>query len=95
MKMAGRVIAREVKDFGKGKDAEAKEVHFATLRIDGRDGLPSGKYTFAMTDEEVENHEYDLGRIVTGSLAPSQEQLDLNGRARARRERDQTSAKAH
>lgn len=91
-KLAGRVVSREIKDYGKGKDAESKEVHFATVRVDGRAGLPSGKYSFAMTNEEVEGNEYGLGETCTIDVAQPQTRLNLNERSAARRE---SASKAH
>ncbi len=85
MKVAGTVTAREIKDYGKGKDAEPKLVHFATVRVDGRSGLPSGRFTFALTDEEVANRDYDLGEQATLTVEQPQQRLDLNQRAAARR----------
>lgn len=84
MKTAGKVVCRELKYLvSKGKDSEP--VHFATVKVEGRDGLPSGKYSFAMTDEEVENREYGLGEVCVVDVSQPQTQLNLNDRATARR----------
>ena len=93
MKQAGKVTGREIKDYGKGKDAEAKEVHFVKVRVDGRLGLPSGTYTFAMTEEEVANGEYEIGQVVSVDVSESQGRINLNNRAKDRR--DAATAKAH
>jgi hypothetical protein len=92
MKFAGKIVGREIKDFGKGKDADAKEVHFATVKVPGRSGLPAGRFSFALTDEEVDDHQFQIGRTVSGEIDESQQQLDLNGRAQSRREKAQAAA---
>jgi hypothetical protein len=81
MKLHGKVVGKEIKDYGKGKDATAQEVGFVTVRLDGGHG---GKLIFEPGEEEFPG--IDLGDKATVSIDFSQQKLDLNRRAASQRE---------
>ena len=85
MKLAGKINCRELKDYGKGKDAEAREVVVVSVRLDGRVGLPSGRLEFALTDEEIASGEFELGESVVVDLGQPQQKMKL-GKGKGRRE---------
>jgi hypothetical protein len=71
------VIKLELKDFGKGKDAEADECTYVTAKFDG-----SGRRGI-VSFEQLEGEEYDLGDSLNLTVEMRQQKLGLKGRARA------------
>lgn len=85
MKLHGKVVAKEIKDYGKGKDAEPSEVGIITVKLDGK----AGKLTYEPGDDAFE--EIGLRDKCVVNVEFSQQKLDLNNRAAQRR----AAAEAH
>lgn len=85
-KLHGKVIAKQIKDYGKGKDAEPQEVGFITVSLDGD---KRGTITYAPGDEEFD--EIGLRDKCTINIDFAQQKLNLNDRAASRR----AGAEAH
>ena len=78
IEISGKVVGVGIKDFGKGKDAVAKEVLVATIKLDQVDGF-SGTLTFVPGDEESS---FDLRDVVKITIDQPQGKLGLGRRAR-------------
>lgn len=85
MKLSGKIVAKELKEFGKGKDAESQEVGVVTVKLDG---AFRGKLTYQPGDDFGE---IELGDRAEIQITFAQQKLDLNKRASTRRQ----SAEAH
>lgn len=81
IRVSGKVVRKELKDYGKGRDAEANEIGSITLKLDG---AIKGTMTIAPPDEDFEG--IDLGDKASFNLEFTQQKLDLNSRAASRRE---------
>ncbi len=76
MKLVGKIIRKELKDFGKGKDAEAREELVVTAKLDSESGV-RGSLAFAPGDNA---DDYDLGDAVTVTVEQRQQKLPLGTR---------------
>jgi len=76
IELVGKVISKELKDFGKGKDAEAREVVVVTIKLDSNEGI-RGRLSFAPGERAAD---FDLGDAIRCSVVQSQGKLELAGR---------------
>ncbi|HKQ57978.1 MAG TPA: hypothetical protein VJY35_08925 [Candidatus Eisenbacteria bacterium] len=73
MELAGKVIRKEIKDFGKGKGAEAREVEYVTVKLSGVKG-ERGLLVFAPGED---SDEYELSDPVHVVVEQRQVKLEL------------------
>jgi hypothetical protein len=73
LELVGRIIKKEIKDVGKGKDAEAHEVLVVTAKLDNADGIRGSLYF--VPGEHADS--FDLGDPVTVTIEQRQGKLPL------------------
>lgn len=73
MKLVGKVVGKELKDVGKGKDADAQEVIVVTVKLNNADGI-RGKLYFVPGERHAD---FDLGDVVHIDMDVRQGKLNL------------------
>jgi hypothetical protein len=76
LELVGKIVRKEIKDVGKGKDADAHEVLVVTAKLDNEDGIRGSLY-FVPGDRAAD---FDLGDPITVTVEQRQGKLQLDGR---------------
>ena len=79
LELVGKIVRAEIKDFGKGKDAEAREVLVMTAKLDSKDGV-RGSLSFAPGDRA---DDFQLGGHIACLVDVRQGELKLERGRRA------------
>ena len=90
MKLHGKVIGKRLKEYGKGNGAESSEAGELTIKLTG-----DIKGRLVIEPPEEEFAEVDIGDVTSFDVPFAQRKLNLNNRAKDRRDRESASAKAH